>query len=305
MAKNHSDNIVNSSVSVVMATYNGGKFLEEQISSILQQDLSASEIIVCDDCSDDDTPVILKSYAEKGKLKYHANSQRLGVIDNFKRAASFACKDNYIAFSDQDDIWLPEKLKLSMHYLQENEKSGGPCLVYSDPQVINRSGDKISDSLWNILGYDQYEHNLETIIYVNPAGGCTMLINPELAAYVNTIPSDCYMHDAWLTLCAYTFGHAAIVPGPLIKYRQHENNVTFSTAYRSKGRIARILNEIAESLNGGSNILKKQFILIRQFYECFYQDIDASKKSLFERFLALEGKSYLTQKIAIRKALKR
>jgi len=288
-------------ISVVMATYNGAKYLEKQLDSILKQSYAASELIVSDDHSTDATQDILNKYKD---LAVYQNKNARGVISNFKYAASKANSANYLAFSDQDDIWLCEKLLLCLKALKSIETEKLPCLVYSDPIVINSKDEVISESLWSILGFNQYEHKLPTILFGNPAGGCTMLVNPELAKYISAIPNDCLMHDAWLTLVAYTFGKALVVSKPVLKYRQHETNVTFSDAYKKQSRAKRVLNEIKLSLKGKSDLFSEQFIFVRKFYNHFVADLTPDKKVIFESFLKLENKSYLHKKLAFRRAMK-
>jgi len=288
-------------ISVVMATYNGAKYLESQLQSIFNQHHSADEVIVSDDHSTDDTWMVLKKYKN---LKIYQNENARGVISNFKYAALKANPSNYLAFSDQDDVWLKDKLSASLSALKSIEATDIPCMVYSDPIVINAKGETVSDSLWSILGFNKYEHKLQTILFGNPAGGCTMLINPELAKYIATIPEDCLMHDAWITLCAYTFGKAAILPKSVLKYRQHETNVTFSEAYKKQHRVGRVLNEVKRSLFGKSDLFSDQFTFVSKFYNHFKDDIAEDKKVIFKVFLKLENKSYLQKKLAFRKAMK-
>lgn len=99
-------------ISIAMATYNGEKYLREQLDSILVQTISDFELIICDDCSNDSTRKILSEYAKKdSRIKVIFNEQNLGFVKNFEKTISF-CNGEYIAFSDQDDIWLPNHLEV-------------------------------------------------------------------------------------------------------------------------------------------------------------------------------------------------
>lgn len=289
-------------ISVVMTTYNGAKFLGPQLESIIHQTHKVSEFIVGDDCSTDQTTKILAAYASKDLLRWYANEKQLGVAANFRTAAAKADIENYIAFADQDDVWSRDKLALSLARLQEIEQPGLPAMVYSDLQIIDEDGVLTGNSLWQVLGADRYPHTLSTILFGSPVSGCTMLMNPALARYVETIPDhSTIIHDEWLTLCAYTFGHAAIVPEPIISYRQHEGNVTFSTEYKAPGRMKRRLNEIVKALKGSDDLFARQFIVVRKFYEVFSEKMDIDKKQLFEGFLKLEYAGYLRKKWGFRK----
>src|SRR6476469_5550437 len=99
------------SISVAIATYNGELYLEEQLDSILSQTLKPAEIIVCDDLSTDGTQTILEKYQQKGHLRFFVNDKRLGFVGNFKRAVSLTQPNHYVALSDQDDVWLPQKIE--------------------------------------------------------------------------------------------------------------------------------------------------------------------------------------------------
>lgn len=288
-------------ISVIMATYNGAKYLEKQLNSIVKQSYAPSELIVSDDHSNDGTLDVLNKHND---LVIYQNKNARGVISNFKYAASKANSANYLAFADQDDIWLPGKLLFSLKALKAIEVEALPCMVYSDSIVINSNDEVVSESLWSLLGFDLYQHKLPTVLFGNPAGGCTMLVNPELAKYISTIPDDCLMHDAWLTLVAYTFGVVSILSESVLKYRQHETNVTFSDAYKKQSRLKRVSSEIKRSLKGKSDLFSDQFIFVRQFYNHFSGDISLDKKLIFESFLKLEKKSYIHKKIAFRIAMK-
>src|ERR1700761_6388216 len=111
-----------------MATYNGQRYLEQQILSILNQTLKPDEFIVCDDGSTDGTIAILEKFAQQNKLRYIINDRQLGLVANFKKAVSLANNESYIALSDQDDVWLPEKLEKSVALLQQIDEPEVPCM---------------------------------------------------------------------------------------------------------------------------------------------------------------------------------
>lgn len=290
-------------ISVVMATYNGALYLREQLDSILQQSLLPFEIIVSDDHSTDQTALILDEYQKRGVLKWVLNNRSRGVISNFKMAVSLAESGTYLAFADQDDIWLPDKLRNSLDELKNIERQGTAAMVYSDPEVMNSNGEISAPSLWDILGYSNYSHALSTVLFGNPAGGLTMLINPKLREAMLEMPDNAYMHDAWLTLYAYTFGQVSIVKGPLVRYRQHQDNLTFSISYKAKSRLARILDEVKNSLSNGDKLFKEQFSFVRQFYDFYEPALTPDKKAFYKSFLSLEDASYIAKKIAFRKAM--
>ena len=293
----------NSEISVVMTTYNGAKFLRPQIDSILNQTHRLAEFIVGDDRSTDQTTEILIEYAEKNALKWQQNTRQLGVAANFATHAALADLENYIAFADQDDIWKPEKLQVSLALLQEIEQPNLPAMVYSDLQIMTENGDLTGRTLWNVIGVNAYPHRLETILFGGPVSGCTMLINPALARYIATIPlNTTIIHDEWLSLCVFTFGNTAIVAQPTIFYRQHISNQTFSTSHEPASRVKKRIHEIVKVIKGKDDLFARQFRVVRKFYETFSAEMNAEKRKIFEAFLRLENASYWRKKWAFRQA---
>ncbi len=292
----------NPAISVVMATYNGEQFLEEQIGSILDQTLPPSEFLVCDDGSTDGTIAILEKYQRKGRLKLFINDRNLGYAGNFKKAVSLAAEGHYVALSDQDDVWRPDKLLLSAERLAAIEKPEIPCMVYSDLIVVDRDRNLLNPSFRSILGQGNYPYNLKTLLFGNFVNGCTIFMNPCARKYMSSLPDDLY-HDAWLALATYTFGNAESLPEPQVEYRQHTSNVTFSTAYQHQSRLRRVLAELLSSIRGNAQIFRYQFTLVRRFYDTYGINMDHETRRLFEEFLTMENKSYLSKKLAFRKAM--
>src|ERR1700761_3280805 len=117
-------------ISVVMATYNGAKYLDQQLQSILNQTRKPDEIVVCDDQSADGTADILEKYQQQGLLRYYINPERLGVNRNFKRGVSLATEGYYISLSDQDDEWMNDKLEKAEALMEQIDSANEPRLVY-------------------------------------------------------------------------------------------------------------------------------------------------------------------------------
>lgn len=283
-----------------MATYNGAKYLEEQLDSILAQTLSPAEILVSDDASDDGTTEILEKYQAKGLLRFHVNEQRLGYVGNFQNAVSMAQQDHYIALSDQDDIWLPRKLEAAMGAMQATEESGTPAMVYSDLILVDEAGKLLNTSFRNELGQDGYQHCLNTLLFGGFVNGCTMLMNPEMVKYFKTIPRGEHItHDTWIALIAYSFGNVAQVPEALIHYRRHNNNATDLLGLEKKTRFGRIRSEISSAFKN-NDLFEREFDCVGKFYETFSDKLDPEQEKLILKFLKLKGKSYLEMKLGLR-----
>ena len=288
------------SISVAMATYNGGKYLEEQLDSILSQTLRPSEIIICDDQSTDNTPEILENYRSKGLLSYYINEERLGFIGNFKRAVSLCSPNNYIALSDQDDIWLPSKLSSAAECLQKIDGHDSPAMVYSDLILVDQDKNLINPSFRSELGQGGYIYCLETLFFGCFVNGCTMLMNPAMRSYFSIIPEKGALnHDTWISMIAYTFGKVGIVPEPQIYYRSHGNNATEVGDFKRKGRLKRLLSEIIHSFKK-NDLFEDQISFASEFYNTFQDKLSPAQKNLFIRFTNLKGKSWFQKKIALR-----
>jgi glycosyltransferase involved in cell wall biosynthesis len=287
-------------ISVAMATYNGGKYLVEQLDSILSQTHKPAEIIVCDDQSTDNTPEILEEYRSKGLLNYYINDQRLGFIRNFKKAVSLCNPENYIALSDQDDIWLPSKLSSAVSCLKNIDGDNSPAIVYSDLILVDQDKNLINPSFRNELGQGGYNYCLETLFFGCFVNGCTMLMNPAMRSYFHTIPDEGALnHDTWISMIAYTFGKANIVLEPQVYYRSHANNATEVGDFKKKGRLKRLLSEIVHSFKK-NDLFEDQISFASEFYAVFQEKLSPEQKNLFIRFINLKGKSWLEKKIGLR-----
>lgn len=205
-----------------MPTYNGGKYLREQLDSIYAQTLLPDEVIVVDDCSTDETISILEEYKEKYGLKFFRNDNNLGYNRNFEKAISL-CSGDYIALSDQDDIWLPTKLEKSYCKLLEIENEL-PALVSSfvstNKQVLHRIPEK---------RYIEGGWDLNLNRYVSQ--GCTLMFNRSLVQYIIPFP-DGIMYDAYIGFVASLIGNRYYIGENLMYYRIHNNN-SFATSDNS------------------------------------------------------------------------
>ena len=291
-------------ISVAIATFNGEYFLDEQIQSILNQTLKPTEIIVCDDCSTDNTVEILEKYNRKGVLTYHINSTRLGLIDNFKKAVSLCDTENYISLSDQDDIWLPEKLETCAAAMMAIENKQLPCMVYSDLIFVDSKKRILNKSFRNEAGQDSYTHNLESLLFNNFVNGCTVLINKPLRILFDSTLSEIYFnHDGWLALLAFSFGKVKNISQPLVFYRKHESNLSIDINKIPRSRYQNLYDQIMAALKGSDNFLVEQLNAVNKFYEQFKSGMDTETKLTFENFLTLNGKSYFVKKIVYKRMI--
>jgi glycosyltransferase involved in cell wall biosynthesis len=289
------------SIAVLMATYNGALYLNEQIDSILNQTLPPTTIIVSDDGSDDDTITILEKYAAEKKIKFIKNDARRGVVGNFINCLHQLPAGYYFALSDQDDIWHPGKLEESFHALQKIEHKDQPCMVYSDLCLIDAQKNIINRSFRNELGHHKYKHCLETLLFGNFVLGCTTLCNYSLKDHIIGMPiHPSFNHDAWMALVSYTFGQTYSIDKALVDYRQHSSNVTIRT-HTKKTVLNRYINHVIQ-LFTKNDFLEDRFPIVDLFYSQYKSSMASQKRMHFENFIGLQNKSYLSKKIAFETA---
>ncbi len=220
-------------VSVAIATYNGERFLFEQLDSIRQQTVLPNEIVISDDNSSDDTlAVVDKALPPQWRqdngvaLKILRNSQALGPGRNFEQAMS-ACTGDFIACADQDDLWVADKLAVVMEVFSKNPHA---LLVHSDAELVDSNGTPIGMTLSEGLAFSATElaalhsgHSLPAIIKRNLVTGATMMVKKELLELAFPLPRE-ELHDGWLALVASLVDALVFVPEKLLHYRQHEGN---------------------------------------------------------------------------------
>jgi glycosyltransferase involved in cell wall biosynthesis len=212
--------ITNSLVSVVLGSYNCEKYLKEQIDSILGQSYTNIELIITDDCSTDNTPTILREFADKYEnVHVYFNETNLGLIRNFENAVKYA-QGEYIAFADHDDIWLPEKIQRLVDNIGDN------TLVYSDSAYIDAEGKlmgkKLSDYRHLISGKNLYAFDTEGGIWV---AAHAIMFRRELLNFALPFPFPHLNHDGWMAYIAMLNGTIRFVPEVLVLYRQHGANL--------------------------------------------------------------------------------
>lgn len=215
--------------SVAMCTYNGERYLREQLDSIAAQTRPPDELVVCDDRSTDRTPDIVRDFASSARfpVRLFVNAENLGSTKNFERAIAL-CEGDLIALSDQDDVWLPEKLARLEGALAASPRAG---LVFTDAEVVDDRLAPLGFTLWRRINFSEEEKEgirrgraFDVLVGHNVVTGATMAFRAALRPLVLPIPTDGRLiHDAWIALLAAAVGEGLVfVEEPLVKYRQHE-----------------------------------------------------------------------------------
>ncbi|MFI3730995.1 glycosyltransferase family 2 protein [Vagococcus fluvialis] len=270
----------NKSVAILMSTYNGEKFISEQIESIIAQSFVDWNLYIRDDGSLDETVNIIKKYERENENIFFINSEQdgnIGVISSFLFLLDSVQSDFYM-FADQDDVWLKDKIK---KVYKLHEYSTEPLLVYSNLKLV--------DSNLNSLGNNMIEANklskkieLRNLLTQNSVTGCTMFFNNSLKTELQKTSDfkDALMHDWWIALIAQTRGKIIFLDEPTILYRQHENNVV-----GSKSSISRIFK--GYGLKEMTSAVLKTKEQAKAFYHVYKNDISSKDEILIKNYLEL------------------
>jgi hypothetical protein len=219
-------------VEILLATFNGERFLRQQIDSLLAQD---ANILARDDGSRDATPQILADYATQYPTRFRIleGPPTGNAKDNFLELIRHATAD-YICFADQDDIWLSNKVQQCLAAIKSLEATTGsqtPLLAFHDLRVVDESLTTIHESMWSFSGIHPDDANhLPRLLGRSIVTGCAAMINRPMLELARHMPEEAAMHDRWIALLAASMGRAAILREQLVLYRQHQSNVIGAVA---------------------------------------------------------------------------
>jgi glycosyltransferase involved in cell wall biosynthesis len=236
-------------VAVLLSTYNGEKYLAEQLDSLLKQSYKNLILVVRDDGSRDRTLDVIHSYLARFPDTFHrveGDGQNLGACCSFSFLVQYVLEHKkelglekaYMMFCDQDDVWAENKVELEMRSMQKIEAGNmeTPVLIYSDLKVVTDSRKLISESFICYQGLNIERNGFKYILLSNLVTGCTALINEPLAKQSIPIPSSAIMHDWWMALVASAFGRMVLINQPLVEYRQHTANTIGAIEYKRTPR---------------------------------------------------------------------
>ena len=217
-------------IDILMAAYNGEKFIAEQIESILAQTYQDFRLVIRDDGSSDNTPAIIEEYAAKypGKIEVvHDNAECHSPTKNFFQLLTYA-KADYVMFSDQDDVWLPYKVQITLDYMKkaEDENPGKPVLVFTGLEVVDKD---LKHKRYMYVNLPEKCCKFQEFLLGNRAAGCTQMMNKlvcqEVCEHYSELFNNVGAHDYWTSLYAGAFGTIQHVNQVTILYRQHGGNV--------------------------------------------------------------------------------
>ena len=281
-------------IAILLATYNGEQYLEAQLESIREQTCQDFVCYIHDDGSRDGTVSILKRYCE-------AHPDRFRLLDGPSCGGAkqnFFCMLRqvdapYIMFSDQDDVWLPEKIEKTLNVMRQWEGRDEPVCVHSDVMVVDANLGKIAGSYYAYTSFEIPSGELHSLLFTNIVIGCTIMMNRSLRSLVlgNLDESLVYMHDWWVGLVASAMGHLIMIHEPLLLYRQHGNN---ALGARKKRR--GILGKLSRGLHLRKMLRarKEQIAWAKKHAQALARVVpaDSEERRFLEEFLTLEQRPF-------------
>lgn len=264
-------------ISVAMCTYNGEKYIQEQLESIINQSMPPDEIVICDDCSKDNTLEILKDTLNSydGIVQLVSNKHNLGYRKNFEKAISL-CHGDIIFLSDQDDVWNKDKIEIIK---TEIEKDKNILLAFHDVEIVDENLCLINKSFWNVLHFDYMkfiENDFRRLMESNVIQGSACAFRKELFTYAVPFP-ECAVHDEWLGLIAYAKGAILPVNLKLAKYRQTNNNAIGAGNITFIKKIKRYLNNSKAEYNPYIKAIEKRQEIIQVYYNYIIKENELKK----------------------------
>lgn len=281
-------------VCVLLSTFNGERYLEKQLQSLINQKGVDITIVVRDDGSTDGTIDILNRWQSRGKLTWYTG-ENLRPAKSFMNLLMCAPDAEYYAFCDQDDIWLENKLKTAVDALK-NIGSQQPALYYCQWQMVDEDLSNIPTPKLKVRG------TFGESILTNPAAGCTQVFNRRLLEIIRSyMPSYISMHDSWVyRVCLAVGAQVVFDKNAYILYRQHQNNVlggTSSIYKRLRRRLKTSLKDphqrsrtVTELINGYRDVMPKANYELLLSVANYSQSISNKIKLILNKSLRTENK---------------
>ncbi|MBR2681636.1 MAG: glycosyltransferase family 2 protein [Atopobiaceae bacterium] len=277
---------------ILMATYNGERFVAEQIESVRWQTFEDWRLLVLDDCSSDSTKDIVRLYEQRDRrIEVVPSEDRLGgAAKSFMRLLSLSDAP-YCMFCDQDDVWLDDKIAVELEEIKRLEKrwgEGTPLVVFGDMYVVDASLEVLAESFHAYTGIDATRTTLRQLISYNVAPGCAMLLNAkarELALRARDF-ERIFLHDWWVMLAASEFGATSNVQRPLLLYRQTGSNLMGAVKRRLTVRPISPKERVEEELLSARQA--------RLFLDTFEDELSPSTIRMLDQYSsAYESDSFL------------
>ena len=286
-----------STVRILLATYNGEKYIGEMIESILAQSFTDWQLVLSDDQSGDHTVSILEDYAGRypDRITHYRSGLHFGNAQgHFLHLLHQFPDAPYIMFCDQDDVWHRQKVSATLQKMQEIEKPGVPALVHTDLRVVDGQLREMDPSFLDYSGLSGDRLALKQLLVQNVVTGCTMMVNRTLAQLANAhMPAGkILMHDWWLALIAASMGTVGFLNQATIDYRQHGNNTVGAKDTRS---MTYVLKKIRN--DGVRKAMEDTYAQAEVFLEAFGDLMAPEQRQMVAEYAALKNRSSMGRRL--------
>lgn len=282
-------------ISIAMCTYNGEKYIVEQLQSIVSQTMPPAEIVVCDDGSTDGTISVIQQFQQTCTMPIiiYRNEQQLGVVKNFAKAISF-CKGDYIALSDQDDVWLPQKLQWCYEFLQQ-KGNGHVNAVFTNLKMVNENLQNLGTTMWEWRGFDKERQKswlqgniiFDLLKNHNVVTGSTLFMRNRFAMecvpYLNMYKGT-RLHDELIAYLAGKNNEIRFIDKVSVQYRQHQEQVTINKFNKQKTTISKILYE-ASARRGNDHYLLNSRELFKDLLSLTSMGFSGKEKGILNAYI--------------------
>ena len=287
-----------SKVSIILSAYNGERYIKEQIESIMSSVFKDFTLYVFDDCSTDSTFDIVSDMASQygDRLVLMRNEVNRGSTLSFLNGlkhVNATAPTPYYMFCDQDDVWLMDKIGISLKAIckiEHRRRQGKPVLVFTDAIIVGDDKEYISRSFHKTNHMKVRKHDFAHVLMENKGMGCTMIMNRALVDLVSQTGPDIRYHDWWMSLIASSFGIIRYVRIPTMLYRQHASNQVGQTSF--KDYIQRRTGKKAEIRQR----LKITYAQAAYFKTVYYDRLSRRKKARLNSFIRLESAGFLRRR---------
>lgn len=268
-------------IHIVLATYNGEKYIREQLESILANKYKDISIEICDDGSTDGTLGIVKEYVEKySYISLHENPKNLGYVMNFMEGIRRS-KSPYIMLCDQDDIWHEDKIEKTYDRMRSLEEENGrnvPLMVFTDAMNFNSESGEDLGSFHKNSHLDIKKIDTAHLFMENKCIGCTVMVNAAILDYLAVLPKEIRVHDWWLALICSNFGKISYIAETTLQYRQHSGNMIGGSGFSEylKNRIA--------NLHRQRESIRETFAQGEAFYRVFGEKLPEDRQRIAQQF---------------------
>lgn len=286
-------------VDVLLATYNGERFLPELLDSLAAQSHDRIRVIVGDDGSGDRTAQIVRQYHNRFRsLEFHdfAAAADHGPRANFSRLMAKA-RAPYVMFCDQDDVWLSDKVELTLRKMLSLEAEQGvdrPILVHTDLRVVDETLATLSDSMWHSQKIRPDLASPRKLLVENSVTGCTVMINRALLTLVGAVPDRAILHDWWTALTAACFGTIAHLDDRTILYRQHQGNSVGAKRWSVGTVCAQFIDAVAG--DAAARSVQKTIDQAAAFLARYGEAMSPGQRRLVKTYAEIKAKPSLSRK---------